>query len=158
MFDEMDRLRDEKDLFALLSHYAAAPGRRIRRSRRDRLLQMDGVEDGGRAMRLHGELLACGWLEPNTGLTPVLRRGEAPAVLPRSPQPGRAAGGAGLAAGGAGFCGRTGGGAPPDVLARPCRIQTAVAVCFMSSDVIGSLTVNVAPFPTRLSTRMRPRC
>ena len=26
MFDEMDRLRDEKDLFALLSHYAARDG------------------------------------------------------------------------------------------------------------------------------------
>ena len=39
---------------------------------------MEGVE-GRQLARLHGELLAYGWLEQNTGLTPVLRRGEAPA-------------------------------------------------------------------------------
>jgi hypothetical protein len=29
--------------------------------------------------RLHGELIAHGWVEQNTGLTPLLRKGEAPA-------------------------------------------------------------------------------
>ena len=77
MFDEMDRLRDDNALFALLSHYAAlgAPDRQVWQ---DRLLQLGGVE-GKHLVRLHGELLAYGWLEQNTGLTPVLRRGEAPA-------------------------------------------------------------------------------
>ena len=77
MFDEMDRLREEKDLFILLSHYAAL-GAVDRQAWQDRLLAMERVE-ARRLVRLHGELLAYGWLEQNTGLTPVLRRGEAPA-------------------------------------------------------------------------------
>ena len=77
MFDEMDRLRDEKDLFTLLTHYAAL-GAADRQIWQDRLPQMEGVE-GRQLVRLYGELLAYGWLEQNTGLTPVLRRGEAPA-------------------------------------------------------------------------------
>jgi hypothetical protein len=77
MFDEMDRLREENDLFVLLSHYAAlaAPDRQ---AWQDRLLEMMGVE-ARRLVRLHGELLAYGWLEQNTGQTPAPRRGEAPA-------------------------------------------------------------------------------
>ena len=77
MFDEMDRLRGEKDLVTLLSHYAALAAL-DRQVWQDRLLKMEGVE-ARQLVRLHGELLAYGWLEQNTGLTPVLRRGEAPA-------------------------------------------------------------------------------
>jgi hypothetical protein len=77
MFDEMERLRDEKVLFALLSHYAAL-GVADRQVWQDRLLEMGGV-DARQLIRFHGELLAYGWLEQNTGLTPVLRRNEAPA-------------------------------------------------------------------------------
>jgi hypothetical protein len=37
---------------------------------------MEGVE-ARQLVKLHGELLAYGWLEQNTGLTPVLRAGAA---------------------------------------------------------------------------------
>ena len=77
MFDEMERLRDENGLFTLLTHYAAL-GAADRQVWQDRLPQMEGVE-GKQLVRLYGELLAYGWLEQNTGLTPVLRRGEVPA-------------------------------------------------------------------------------
>ena len=77
MFDEMDRLRDEKGLSDLLTHYAVL-GAADRLIWQDRLLDLEGVE-ARRHIRLYGELLAYGWLEQNTGLTPVLRRGEAPA-------------------------------------------------------------------------------
>ncbi len=83
MFDEMERLRDEKDLFTLLSRYAALAAA-DRSLWQDRLREMDGVE-GRQLVRLHGELLAYGWLEQNTGLTPVLRRGEAPACYRITP-------------------------------------------------------------------------
>ena len=83
MFDEMERLREGKDLFALLSHYAAL-GAADRQAWQDRLAEMDGVE-ARQLIRLHGELLAYGWLEQNTGLTPVLRRGEAPACYRITP-------------------------------------------------------------------------
>jgi hypothetical protein len=77
MFDEMDRLRDEKELSGLLTHYALL-GAADRQVWRDRLLNREGVE-ARQLIRLYGELLAYGWLDQNTGLTPVLRRGEAPA-------------------------------------------------------------------------------
>jgi hypothetical protein len=77
MFDEMDRLRDEKELSGLLTHYAVL-GAADRQVWQDRLLDREGVE-ARQLVRLYGELLAYGWLDQNTGLTPVLRRGEAPA-------------------------------------------------------------------------------
>jgi hypothetical protein len=76
MFDEMDRLRAIKELQDLLTHYAnlAASDREVWQ---DRLDQMEGV--GPRDLsKFHGELLAYSWLEQNTGLTPVLKRGAAP--------------------------------------------------------------------------------
>ncbi len=77
MFDEMDRLRDQKELTGLLTHYANL-GAADRQVWQDRLLGVEGVE-ARQLVRLYGELLAYGWLDQNTGLTPVLRRGEAPA-------------------------------------------------------------------------------
>jgi hypothetical protein len=76
MFDEMKRLRETKGLLELLSHYSdlAAADRQVWQ---DRLLQMEGVE-ARELVKLHGELLAYGWLEQNTGATPVLRQGAAP--------------------------------------------------------------------------------
>jgi hypothetical protein len=75
MFDELERLREVKALFDLLSHYAAlaAPDRQVWQ---DRLEQMEGTTSR-ELVRLHGELLAYGWLEQNTGATPVLRPGAA---------------------------------------------------------------------------------
>ena len=73
MFDELQRLRDVKELFDLLAHYheLAAADRQVWQ---DRLAEMDGVEPR-QLVKLHGELLAYGWLEQNTGLTPALRPG-----------------------------------------------------------------------------------
>jgi hypothetical protein len=74
MIDEMKRLCRVEELYGLLAHYAALD----RQAWHDRRMEMDGVEPS-RLARLHGELLANGWLEQNTGLTPVLRAGAAPA-------------------------------------------------------------------------------
>jgi hypothetical protein len=68
MFDELDRLRDNKALFELLTHYAEL-GAADRQVWQDRLIEMEGVEPRA-LVKLHGELLAYGWLEQNTGVTP----------------------------------------------------------------------------------------
>lgn len=75
MFDELERLRSVKELFALLRHYQQA-GEADRQAWQDRLVELEGVEPR-QLVKLHGELLAYGWLEQNTGLTPVLRGGVA---------------------------------------------------------------------------------
>jgi hypothetical protein len=67
MFDEMDRLRQEERLADLLRHYADLADD-DREEWQDRLSHLDGVDPRGLA-RLHGELLAYGWVEQNTGLT-----------------------------------------------------------------------------------------
>jgi hypothetical protein len=75
MFDELERLREVKELSALLEHYreVCEPDRQMWQ---DRLVEMEGVETR-QLVKLHGELLAYGWLEQNTGVTPVLRVGAA---------------------------------------------------------------------------------
>jgi hypothetical protein len=76
MFDELERLCEGKELFGLLSHYAGLAVA-DREAWQDRLAEMAGV--GPRELvRLHGELLAYGWLEQNTGVTPAPLRGTAP--------------------------------------------------------------------------------
>jgi hypothetical protein len=75
MFDELERLGSEKELCALLRHYQQA-GQADREAWQDRLAEMESV-DPRQLVKLHGELLAYGWLEQNTGLTPVLRPGAA---------------------------------------------------------------------------------
>lgn len=75
MFDELERLRDVKELFNLLRHYQQA-GEADRAAWQDRLDELENVEPR-QLVKLHGELLAYGWLEQNTGLTPVLRAGAA---------------------------------------------------------------------------------
>jgi len=77
MYDELERLRSVRELHVLLAHYGglATADRHIWQ---DRLLHMDGV-DARALVKLHGELLAHGWIEQNTGLTPVLKKGAAPA-------------------------------------------------------------------------------
>ena len=77
MFDEWERLCGDGRLFSLLAHYAQA-GAEDREAWQDRVMQMEGV--GAKELaRLHGELIACGWVEQNTGLTPVLKPGVAAA-------------------------------------------------------------------------------
>lgn len=76
MFNEMDRLHDSPPLIELLTHYAALAGP-DRQAWQDRRMSQDGCSP--REMTgLHGELIAYGWLEQNTGETSVLRAGEAP--------------------------------------------------------------------------------
>jgi hypothetical protein len=75
MFDELQRLHDVKELFVLLRHYQRG-SEADRQAWQDRLANLEGVEPR-QLVKLHGELLAYGWLEQNTGLTPVLRVGQA---------------------------------------------------------------------------------
>jgi hypothetical protein len=75
MYDEMQQLREVEELYRLLSHYAEV-GAADRLIWQDRLTEMEGVQPRD-LIRLHGELLAFGWLEQNTGLTPTLRPGVA---------------------------------------------------------------------------------
>ena len=76
MFDEMDRLRDVKDLQELLTHYRDL-GVPDRSTWQDRVCARDGVEPR-ELVRLHGELIAYGWIEQNTGIVPGAMRGTAP--------------------------------------------------------------------------------
>jgi hypothetical protein len=69
MADELERLREAAGLRALLTHYAER-GKADRNVWQDRLGEMDGLQPR-ELVRLHGELLAFGWIEQNTGVTPL---------------------------------------------------------------------------------------
>jgi hypothetical protein len=73
MLDEMDRLRSCDDLLQLLAHYDAL-GKDDRNIWHDRLHEFAG-HHGRDLARLYGELIAFGWLEQNTGVTPILEPG-----------------------------------------------------------------------------------
>lgn len=66
-------VRKGEGLARLLSHYAEL-GAADRETWQDRRMGLEGVEPR-ELVRLHGQLLACGWVEQNTGATPVLRPG-----------------------------------------------------------------------------------
>jgi hypothetical protein len=72
MFDELERLGENEDLFALLAHYARV-GTADREAWQGRLALLNGAgaED---LVRLHGELIAYDWVEQNTGEVPVCYR------------------------------------------------------------------------------------
>src|SRR5947209_6178646 len=88
MFDEMDRLHESKELRDLLTRYATLAAA-DREAWQDRVGELPGV-DARQLVRLHGELLAYGWVEQNTGMTPVLRPGTAPACYRVTPAGARA--------------------------------------------------------------------
>jgi hypothetical protein len=67
MFDDLDRLRGNARLLRLLDHYAQ-PGLVNPQAWQDRLMSLDGAQPGP-MVKLHGELLAFGWLEQNSGFT-----------------------------------------------------------------------------------------
>jgi hypothetical protein len=73
MFDELDHLRQSAELLRLLTHYAEL-GAADREVWHDRLMRMDGLEPRD-LVRLHGELIAFGWIEQNTGITPAPKPG-----------------------------------------------------------------------------------
>jgi hypothetical protein len=71
MFDEMQRLREGKDLYRLLAHYIQR-GNSDREAWLDRVMELADVAPRD-LVKLHGELIAHGWLEQNTGVTPVVK-------------------------------------------------------------------------------------
>jgi hypothetical protein len=75
MFDEMDRLRESKELLHLLTHYADL-GKADRQLWQDRLMESEGMP-GRDLVKRHGELLAYGWIEQNTANTSTGRQGAA---------------------------------------------------------------------------------
>jgi hypothetical protein len=66
-------LRQSEALGRLLTHYADL-GAADREAWQDRRMDLEGVEPRD-LVRLHGQLLARGWLEQNTGATPGLKPG-----------------------------------------------------------------------------------
>jgi hypothetical protein len=76
MFDELDHLREDPRLAALLSHYAEK-GVADREAWQDRVMELDGVAAEG-LVKLHGSLLAYDWIEQNTGTTTALPGGGLP--------------------------------------------------------------------------------
>ena len=77
MFDDLDHLRNNSGLLQLLGHYVER-GEPDREAWQDRIMQLEGHEPR-ELTKLHGQLLGFGWLEQNTGHTPVLRPDSAPA-------------------------------------------------------------------------------
>jgi len=73
MDDDFDVLAAMPELSRLLQHYAP-PAASDREAWQDRLMELDGVSAKD-LTRLHGELIAQGWLEQNTGVTPFVRPG-----------------------------------------------------------------------------------
>ena len=71
--DGWPRLRQSEALGRLLTHYADL-GAADREAWQDRRMGLEGVEPR-ELVRLHGQLIACGWLEQNTGATPMLKAG-----------------------------------------------------------------------------------
>lgn len=77
MLDDLDHLRENSSLLELLGHYAET-GEENREAWQDRLMQLEGRAPR-ELTKLHGQLLGFGWIEQNTGHTPVLRPGSAAA-------------------------------------------------------------------------------
>jgi hypothetical protein len=73
MLDDLERLRTKSNLRRLLTHYLQL-GEPDRTAWQDRLMAMDGFERQ-ELSKLHGELIAFGWIEQNTGNLTVLRAG-----------------------------------------------------------------------------------
>jgi hypothetical protein len=73
MWNELERLKEMEVLQDLLGYYVNL-GKEDRQIWHDRLHDFAGRE-GRDLVRLYGELIAHGWLEQNTGFTPVLEKG-----------------------------------------------------------------------------------
>jgi hypothetical protein len=71
MFDESEELQQDGPLARLLAHYVQI-GLKDREAWQDRVMHLQGI-DARELVKLHGQLLAFGWVEQNTGLTPVLK-------------------------------------------------------------------------------------
>lgn len=73
MFDDVRRFQKNQHLLQLLDHYAQA-GAADRDAWLDRRMQLADV-DPHDLSRLHGQLIAFGWIEQNTGVITVLLPG-----------------------------------------------------------------------------------
>jgi hypothetical protein len=76
MVDELECLRESPELQRLLDHYVGACAA-DREAWQDRLMELEGVEARD-LVKLHGLLIAFGWLEQNTGNVAVVRAGAVP--------------------------------------------------------------------------------
>ena len=74
--DELDRKHRSPELFRLLTHYAER-GAADTQAWQDRLMAMEGITPSG-LVQLHGQLIAAGWVQQNTGHTPASRLGVVP--------------------------------------------------------------------------------
>jgi hypothetical protein len=81
MFDEIDRLRQDDALHRLLCHYTEA-GAADRDGWQDRLMELPAVERP-HLVKLHGELLAFGWIEMNVGMAALAGRAAWPNATER---------------------------------------------------------------------------
>jgi hypothetical protein len=72
MLAQFDHLRSNPHLFALLSHYAQL-GAEDRETWQPRLMDVEGLQPTA-LVKLHGELLAWGRIEQNTGQVPCAYR------------------------------------------------------------------------------------
>jgi hypothetical protein len=73
MRDELQLLKGNENLSRLLSHYATT-GAAERENWQDRVMEQEGIERQG-LVKLHGLLLACSWIEQNTGSVSLLQPG-----------------------------------------------------------------------------------
>jgi hypothetical protein len=76
MLDELHVLQGSEYLSRLLAHYALA-GATNQESWQDRVMELGGVERH-ELIKLHGKLIAFGWIEQNTGAVPILQQGCVP--------------------------------------------------------------------------------
>jgi hypothetical protein len=75
MFDPLERLSSNPALIRLLDCYVQANATN-QEAWRNRVDQLDGVEPK-KLVRLHGELIAFGWIELNLGSVPTCYRSSA---------------------------------------------------------------------------------
>ena len=84
MFDDLEHLRANDRLLHLLSHYALL-GATDCTIWQDRVMNLEGAT-AHELHRLHGELIAFGLVEQNTGVTTVLKPGVAAGCYRATPQ------------------------------------------------------------------------
>jgi len=76
MRDELQLLRQDSGLSQLLEHYCRNTTE-DREAWLDRCMALEGLEPK-RLHELHGLLIAFGWIEQNTGQSPVVKAGACP--------------------------------------------------------------------------------
>ena len=83
MLDEMQHLRNQPALYQLLEYYVGG-NETDREVWLDRLMHVNGI-DARTLVEMHGQLLAFGFLEQNTGVVMALLRGACPQCYRSTP-------------------------------------------------------------------------